>query len=174
MNFAFERWVLLFTRAEEIPVLASSLCKSYWSKPLPAFVKVVEEYVIFNFAINCKVHFSLEIWRKSILNKASAHCFSPCNARAHSSATSRARHTKLPYARRACTPRHRKTHWSVRRAGKLLCVTFMGAWTVPGGCIPLAGVPTAVRHWATGPPHVAAPCCPHRACTGDVVAPRTS
>jgi hypothetical protein len=77
MNFAFERGVLLFTSAEKIPVLASSLCKSYLSKPLPAFVKVVEEYVIFNFAIICKVHFSLEIRKKSILNTASANCFYP-------------------------------------------------------------------------------------------------
>jgi hypothetical protein len=60
------------------------------------------------------------------------------------------------------------------RAGEQLCVTPVGAWTVPGGCIPLAGVPTAARHLAAGPPHVAAPCCPRRACTSDVVDPRTS
>jgi hypothetical protein len=107
MNFAFECWVLLFTWAEEIPVLASSLCKSYRSEPLPALVKVVEEYVIFNFAINCKVYFSLEIWRKSILNMASAHCFSPCDARAHSSAMSRARAT--PNRRTRAGRSHRGT-----------------------------------------------------------------
>jgi hypothetical protein len=100
MNFAFECWVSLFTSAEKIPVLASNLCKSYWSKPLPAFVKVVEEYVIFNFAIIYKVYFSLEIRRKSILNTASANCFYPATpertlAWRHASATSDRRWTAV-------------------------------------------------------------------------------
>jgi hypothetical protein len=124
--------------------------------------------VIFNFAIDCKVHFSLEIQRKSILNTAPANCFHPATPE-RALARRRARHAKPPYARRACTPRHRRTHRSMRRARELLRVTCVGAWTVPGGCIPLAGVPTVARHWAAGPPHVVAPCCPRRACTGDVV-----
>jgi hypothetical protein len=49
--------------------------------------------VIFNFSIICKVHFSLEIRRKSILNTASANCFYPATpertlARRHACATS--------------------------------------------------------------------------------------
>jgi hypothetical protein len=96
--------MLLFTRAKEIPVLASCLCKSYWSKPLLAFVKVVEECVMFNFAIDCKVHFSLEIQRKSILNTASANCFHPATperalARRHARATP-TRRTRAARARR--------------------------------------------------------------------------
>jgi hypothetical protein len=61
----------------------------------------------------------------------------------------------------------------MRRDGVLLCMTSVSAWMVPSGCFPLAGVPTAARHWAAAPPHVAAPCCPRRACTGDVVDPKT-
>jgi hypothetical protein len=108
------------------------------------------------------------------LNTASANCFSPRDARARSRAMSCVRHANPPYVHRARTLRHRRTHWSMRRAGELLCVTPVGAWTMPVGCIPLGGVPTVTHHWAAGPPHVAVPCCPRHACTGDVVDPRTS
>jgi hypothetical protein len=129
--------------------------------------------VIFSFAIDCKVYFSLEIQRKSILNTASAKCFHPATPE-RALARRRARATPIRRTRAARTPRHQRSHRSMRRTGELLCVTSVGAWKVPGACNPLAGVPTATRHWAAGPPHVAAPCCPRRACTGDVVALRTS
>jgi hypothetical protein len=129
--------------------------------------------VIFNFAIHCKVHFSLEIQRKTILNTASVNCFHRRRKSALSRDVERARHASPPYARRARMLRHRRTHRSMRRAGELLCLTSVGAWTVPSGCFPLAGVPTAARHWAPAPLHIAAPCYPCRACTGDVVDPRT-
>jgi hypothetical protein len=51
----------LFIGAEVLAKLARCSCSILWVKPLPTFVKVVEECVIFNFAIDHKVHFSLKI-----------------------------------------------------------------------------------------------------------------
>jgi hypothetical protein len=85
------------------------------------------------------------------LNTASANCFSPATPE-RALARRRARHANPPHARCARTPMHRRTHRSMRRARELLCATSVVAWTVPGGCFPLAGVPTAARHWAAGPP----------------------
>jgi hypothetical protein len=55
---------LLFIGAEILAKLARCSCSILWVKPLPTFVKVVEGCVIFNFAIECKVHYSLEIREK--------------------------------------------------------------------------------------------------------------
>jgi hypothetical protein len=153
---------LLFIGADILAKLARRSCSILWVKPLPTFVKVVEGCVIFNFAIDRKVHYCLEIQRKTILNNASANCFHP------------AKPERALARRRACTTLARCTRarggtWT----GVLLLVTFVSVWTVPSGSFPLAGVPTAARHWAAAPPHVAAPCCPRRACTGDVVDPTT-
>jgi hypothetical protein len=68
---------LLFIGAEIFAKLARCSCSILWVKPLPTFVKVVEGCVIFNFSIDSKVHYCLEIQRKTILNNASANCFHP-------------------------------------------------------------------------------------------------
>jgi hypothetical protein len=52
---------LLFIRAEILVKLACRSCSIPWEKPLPAFAIVEEGSLIFNFAIDCKVHFSLKI-----------------------------------------------------------------------------------------------------------------
>jgi hypothetical protein len=114
----------------------------------------------------------LEILRKSILKTVSVNCFSPATPE-RALARHRARATPARRMHAARTRRRWRTHRSMRRTGVLLCVTSVSAWTVPSGYFPLAGVPTAARHWAAAPPHVAAHCCPQRACTGDVVDPKT-
>jgi hypothetical protein len=48
-------------------MLAWRSCFISWTKPLQAFVKVVEGSLISNFASDAKVQFSLENWRKTIL-----------------------------------------------------------------------------------------------------------
>jgi hypothetical protein len=63
---ALEGVLLLFTSAECLAVLAWRSCFISWTKPLHAFVKVVEGSLISNFASNAKVQFSLEKWRKTI------------------------------------------------------------------------------------------------------------
>jgi hypothetical protein len=68
---------LLFIGADILAKLARRSCSILWVKPLPTFVKVVEGCVIFNFAIDRKVHYYLEIQRKTILNNALANCFYP-------------------------------------------------------------------------------------------------
>jgi hypothetical protein len=52
---------LLFIGAEILAKLARCSCPILCVKPLPTFGKVVEGCVIFNFAIDRKVHYSLEI-----------------------------------------------------------------------------------------------------------------
>jgi hypothetical protein len=51
---------LLFTDAEIWVKLAWCSCSNPWTKPLQVFVKVVEECLIFNFASDPKVQFSLK------------------------------------------------------------------------------------------------------------------
>jgi hypothetical protein len=51
----------LFIGAENLANLARCSCLILWVTPLPTFVKVVEGCLIFNFAIDHKVHFSLKI-----------------------------------------------------------------------------------------------------------------
>jgi hypothetical protein len=64
---ALEGVLLLFTGAEFLAMLAWRSCFISWTKPLQAFVKVVEGSLISNFASDAKVQFSLENWRKTIL-----------------------------------------------------------------------------------------------------------
>jgi hypothetical protein len=64
---AWEGVLLLFTSAEISAMLAWHSCFIPWTKPLQAFVKVVEGSLISNFASDAKVQFSLENWRKTIL-----------------------------------------------------------------------------------------------------------
>jgi hypothetical protein len=47
-------------------MLAWRSCFISWTKPLQAFVKVVEGSLISNFASDAKVQFSLKNWRKTI------------------------------------------------------------------------------------------------------------
>jgi hypothetical protein len=84
--------------------------------------------VIFNFASDQKVHFSLKIQRKTNLKTASANCFHPVNVSRACHASSRTRSAR--------TPRHRRTQRSVRRAGSAtvgdICERLDGAkWLVP-------------------------------------------
>jgi hypothetical protein len=64
---AWEGVLLLFTGAEISAMLAWRSCFIPWTKPLQAFVKVIEGSLISNFASDAKVQFSLENWRKTIL-----------------------------------------------------------------------------------------------------------
>jgi hypothetical protein len=62
----------LFIGAENLASLARCSCSIPCIKPLPAFAIVVEGSLIFNFALDPKVQFSLKIQRKFILKTASA------------------------------------------------------------------------------------------------------
>jgi hypothetical protein len=62
--------LFLFTGAEILTMLAWCSCSDSWTKPLQVFVKVVEECLIFNFASDPKVQFSLKNLRKTILKTA--------------------------------------------------------------------------------------------------------
>jgi hypothetical protein len=64
---ALEGVLLLFTSAEFSAMLAWRSCFIPWTKPLQAFVKVLEGSLISNFASDAQVQFSLENWRKTIL-----------------------------------------------------------------------------------------------------------
>jgi hypothetical protein len=57
----------LFTGAEFWVKLAWCSCSNPWTKPLLVFVKVVEGCLLFNFASDPKIQFSLKNWRKTIL-----------------------------------------------------------------------------------------------------------
>jgi hypothetical protein len=99
---------LLFIGAENLANLACRSCSIPCIKPLPTFVKVVEGCVIFNFALDHKVHFSLKIQRKIILKTALAKCKRPgtpetraaTTSCAATSATRRTRRTRVGSARR--------------------------------------------------------------------------
>jgi hypothetical protein len=67
VKHALEGVLFLFTGAEILTVLAWCSCSELWTKPLQVFVKVVEECLIFNFASDPKVQFSLKNLRKTIL-----------------------------------------------------------------------------------------------------------
>jgi hypothetical protein len=58
---------LLFTCAKNLTVLAWRSYSNSWTKPPQVFVKVVEGCLIFNFASDPKMQFSLKNWRKTIL-----------------------------------------------------------------------------------------------------------
>jgi hypothetical protein len=70
VKHALEGVLFLFTGAEILTVLAWCSCSDLWTKPLQVFVKVVEECLIFNFASDPKVQFSLKNLRKTILKTA--------------------------------------------------------------------------------------------------------
>jgi hypothetical protein len=57
---ALEWAMFLFTGAEFLAMLAWRSYFISWTKPLQAFVKVVEGSLISNFASDAKVQFSLE------------------------------------------------------------------------------------------------------------------
>jgi hypothetical protein len=63
---ALEGVLFLFTGAENWVKLAWRSCPIASTKPLPSFVKVVEECLIFNFASDLMMQFSLKNWRKAI------------------------------------------------------------------------------------------------------------
>jgi hypothetical protein len=124
---------LLLIGAEILAKLARCSCSILWVKPLPTFVEVVEGCVIFNLAIDRKVHYSLEIQRKTILNNASANCFYPATpertpARRRVHATP-ARRTRAAHACRGTGG----PSGPCAAPGVLLLVTFASAWTVPSG-----------------------------------------
>jgi hypothetical protein len=87
---ALEAVVLLFTGAENSAMLAWRSCFTPWTKPLQAFVKVVEGSLISNFALDTKVQFSLENWRKANLKIESGNTIAPRAPERVQSATSRA------------------------------------------------------------------------------------
>jgi hypothetical protein len=64
---ALEGVLFLFTGAEIWVKLARCSCSNSWAKPLQVFVKVIEGCLIFNFASDPKLQFSLKNWRKTIL-----------------------------------------------------------------------------------------------------------
>jgi hypothetical protein len=111
---------LLFIGAENLANLACRSCSIPCIKPLPTIVKVVEGCVIFNFALDHKVHFSLKIQRKSNLKPTSVKCKRPGTPR-RALLRHRARPRRPPVVRavprRARTPRHRSDHRSLRSAG---------------------------------------------------------
>jgi hypothetical protein len=123
----------LFIGAEILAKLARCSCLILWVTPLPTFVNVVEGCVIFNFAIDCKVHYSLEIQRKTILNNASANCFHPATPER---ATVRRRARATPARRTRAARAHRGTDGPsgpCATPALLLLVTFASAWTAPSG-----------------------------------------
>jgi hypothetical protein len=74
---AVEADVLLFMGAENSAMLAWRSCFTPWTKPLQAFVKVIEGSLISNFASDTKVQCSLENWRKTNLKIESGNTISP-------------------------------------------------------------------------------------------------
>jgi hypothetical protein len=76
--------------AEFSAMLAWRSCFNPWTKPLQAFVKVIEESLISNFASDTKVQCSLENWRKTNLKIESGNTISPRAQERVQRATSRA------------------------------------------------------------------------------------
>jgi hypothetical protein len=140
----FELTRLLFTSAQKMAGLACRSCSIPWINHPRAFGIFVEGNLLDNFGIQSFAHFCLYFWRKLDWKIAKRDDFDHQRSRARRR-TAR-RHVGAPYPCCARTPRHRRTHRSMRHAGVLLCMTSVSAWTVPGGCFPLAGVPTATRH----------------------------
>jgi hypothetical protein len=87
---ALEADVLLFMGAENSAMLAWRSCFTPWTKPLQAFVKVIEGSLISNFALDTKVQCSLENWRKTNLKIESGNTISSQVPERVQSATSRA------------------------------------------------------------------------------------
>jgi hypothetical protein len=141
---------LLFIGAEIFAKLARCSCSILWVKPLPAFAIVVEGSLIFNFAIECKVHFSLKIQRKFNLKTASANCKRPGTPR-----------RALP--RRRVRPRRQAAVRAVPASSahaeaperplvavlrrRELTRAVCGKWAASGGVDPPAGASPVARHW---------------------------
>jgi hypothetical protein len=87
---SLEADVLLFMGVENSAMLAWRSCFTPWTKPLQAFVKVIEGSLISKFALDTKVQFSLENWRKSNLKIESGNAISPRAPERIQSVTSRA------------------------------------------------------------------------------------
>jgi hypothetical protein len=64
---------LLFIGAENLAILARCSCSIPCTKPLTAFAIVGEGSLIFNFAVDCKMHFSLKTQRKTNLKTTSTN-----------------------------------------------------------------------------------------------------
>jgi hypothetical protein len=164
---------LLFTGAEIWVKLAWCSCLNSWTKPLQTFMSVVEECLIFNFASDHKVQFTLKNWRKTIFKIVQRNTNSPGTPeRAHARRCARVPRQQ-PYARRAHSeaPADPAVHAPRRTA------TMGDDREQLDGARWLASTRRrANRHTplAAAPPHVATPCCPRRACTDDVVDPMTS
>jgi hypothetical protein len=122
----------LFISAENLANLARCSCLILCVTSLPTFVKVVEGCVIFHFAVDHKVHFSLKIKRKFNLKTASANWKRPGTPEARSAATSCA--TTLA-TRRTCRTRVGRT----RR----------GAGVTAAHCVASAGTHLC-RPWQVG------------------------
>jgi hypothetical protein len=113
-------------------------------------VKDVEGCLIFNFASDQKVHFSLKIWRKTISKTAQRNTNAPGTPRRARGATSCA---ATSATRRTCRTHDGRAR---RGAGVTVCHCVAPArahlcrpWqvVVPGGADPPAGAPPVARHW---------------------------
>jgi hypothetical protein len=94
---------VLFTGIEWHSKFGSSLCKIHCSKPLWAFVKVVEGSEIYNFGIYTSMHFSSKNSSKTWSNKVAPKHVVPERERApqcRPGAPRRLRRRTPPYARR--------------------------------------------------------------------------
>jgi hypothetical protein len=144
---------LLFISAEILANLACCSCSIIWVKPLPAFAIVVEGSLIFNFAIDCKVHFSLKIQRISNLKTTLANCkrlgtprralprrrARPCRQAAVRAVPVSGVHDEAPERPSVAALRRRELTRAVR-----------GKWAVPDGVDPPTGAPPGARHWPPG------------------------
>jgi hypothetical protein len=164
---------LLFTGAEIWVKLAWCSCSNSWTKPLQTFVNVVEECLIFNFASDPKVQFSLKNWRKTISKIVQRNPNRPGTPeRAHVRRRARVPRQR-PYARRAHAeaPADPAVHAPHRSATVGDDREWLDGARSPASTRRRANRGTPL---AAAPLHVATPCCPRRTCTGDVVDPTTS
>jgi hypothetical protein len=141
---------LLFIGVEILANLACCSCSIPWIKPLPAFAIVKEGSLIFNFAIDCKVHLGLKIERKSNLKTTSANCKRPGTPR-RALPRRRARPRRqavvrvVPASGAHAEAPERPSVAALRR--RELTHVVRGKWAAPGGVDPPAGPPPVVCHW---------------------------
>jgi hypothetical protein len=145
---------LLFIVTEILANLACCSCSIPWIKPLPAFVVVEEGSLILNFAIDCKVHFSLKIQRKSNFKTASTNCKRPRTPR-RALPRRRARPHRQPAVRavpasgaHADAPERPSVAALSRRE---LTRAVRGKWAAPSGAALAARAPHVAGHAATFP-----------------------
>jgi hypothetical protein len=111
-----------------VEILADLACRSRsipCTKPLTTFAIVVEGSLIFNFAVDCKLHFSLKIQRKTNLKTASMKFKRPGTPETRPAATS--------CAATSATRRMRRTHVGRARRGAGVTV---GHCAAPAGAHP--------------------------------------